>query len=431
MGVELRECRVCGIEKPYTTEFRHGHRRCNECARTDARKRRAALYQNPLYPEIRKAQRDKVSEALALRRHKAENLFLLDQIKSAHCADCDLSFPPYVMDFDHLNPETKDFDINRSGTRAWTRILQEVAKCDLVCARCHRLRTWSRKGSPKYVSSQRRLITELKSVPCTDCQSSFHYCQMDFDHVRGKKTHAIGNFVGGRAELLREVAKCDVVCANCHRLRTQVQQYGGYRKSAVADVAVPWKYKSYKNPSRSVMDTPKKRATKHQPWHNLLGDLPDNEVAKVAGVSPSVVTARRIAQGIPRVPRSKRGTPPQFWHALVGTQSDHEVAALAGISFSAVAAYRRRIGTMSFRAARPKNKPPVVYQSPPQPRAWHHAAGTAPDKQVAKAYGISIASVSTYRKRLGIAAYRFRSSVYIPLTLGGQVSNQMEQNSEQ
>jgi hypothetical protein len=44
---------------------------------------------------------------------------------------------------------------------------------------------------------------------------------MDFDHRPGEiKVREISMFTAGFAALKREIAKCDLVCANCHRLRT-------------------------------------------------------------------------------------------------------------------------------------------------------------------------------------------------------------------
>ena len=64
-------------------------------------------------------------------------------------------------------------------------------------------------------------LAALKDHPCTDCHGVFHHAAMDFDHVRGEKLFCIAANKGGtRASLLAEVAKCDVVCANCHRVRT-------------------------------------------------------------------------------------------------------------------------------------------------------------------------------------------------------------------
>lgn len=68
---------------------------------------------------------------------------LLNEIKSVPCKDCNKQFPPYVMDFDHL--EDKKFNIGTSINRfSWETILTEVNKCDIVCANCHRIRTHRR-----------------------------------------------------------------------------------------------------------------------------------------------------------------------------------------------------------------------------------------------------------------------------------------------
>lgn len=68
----------------------------------------------------------------------------------------------------------------------------------------------------------RSLIIELKSVPCTDCGNRFPYYVMDFDHVRGDKQRNISQLVhaGATDQMLAEIEKCEVVCANCHRIRT-------------------------------------------------------------------------------------------------------------------------------------------------------------------------------------------------------------------
>jgi len=68
-----------------------------------------------------------------------------------------------------------------------------------------------------------KIIDQLKSHPCTDCRGVFPPCAMDYDHVRGEKNFnmslaRIGNYTAER--ILAEVAKCDLVCANCHRIRT-------------------------------------------------------------------------------------------------------------------------------------------------------------------------------------------------------------------
>jgi len=51
------------------------------------------------------------------------------------------------MDFDHRDGTTKVQGVTRMVSRAGTdRILAEAAKCDIVCANCHRLRTFNRRS---------------------------------------------------------------------------------------------------------------------------------------------------------------------------------------------------------------------------------------------------------------------------------------------
>lgn len=74
----------------------------------------------------------------------------------------------------------------------------------------------------------RAWIDGLKARPCTDCGRRFHPVAMDFDHVRGKKLkHISGMWSWERSKVLVELAKCELVCSNCHRVRTfeRGQQY--------------------------------------------------------------------------------------------------------------------------------------------------------------------------------------------------------------
>lgn len=76
----------------------------------------------------------------------------------------------------------------------------------------------------------RTLIDQLKSMPCADCGGTFDPVCMDFDHRPGTaKRRAVGKMAGkfSEAAILAEIAKCDVVCANCHRLRTKTRATGG------------------------------------------------------------------------------------------------------------------------------------------------------------------------------------------------------------
>ena len=58
---------------------------------------------------------------------------------------------------------------------------------------------------------------------CADCGIKYHYSQMDFDHIDGKKKHNLARYANSAVSLKtikEEIKKCEVVCANCHRYRT-------------------------------------------------------------------------------------------------------------------------------------------------------------------------------------------------------------------
>jgi hypothetical protein len=84
------------------------------------------------------------------------------------------------------------------------------------------LRKQDRSGHiRKGLQEHREVIAKAKDVPCMDCKNRFSSVCMDFDHVRGKKSFTIAGVMHYKLErLVAEIAKCDVVCANCHRLRT-------------------------------------------------------------------------------------------------------------------------------------------------------------------------------------------------------------------
>lgn len=70
---------------------------------------------------------------------------------------------------------------------------------------------------------------KLKNKPCQDCKQNFHPFAMDFDHRdTDKKINNVSTMVGRRfskENILKEIAKCDLVCAVCHRMRTLKRQF--------------------------------------------------------------------------------------------------------------------------------------------------------------------------------------------------------------
>ena len=58
---------------------------------------------------------------------------------------------------------------------------------------------------------------------CIDCGYRDHHAALEFDHVRGEKKFimaALRALRPSRARLDAEIAKCEVRCSNCHRIKT-------------------------------------------------------------------------------------------------------------------------------------------------------------------------------------------------------------------
>jgi len=85
--------------------------------------------------------------------------------------------------------------------------------------------TWVRKRHVNKSSHAQRgnkaFVNNLKSNPCTDCEVTYPPWVMQFDHVKGTKIKGIAHMLGSpRQKLEEELAKCELVCANCHCERT-------------------------------------------------------------------------------------------------------------------------------------------------------------------------------------------------------------------
>lgn len=177
-------------------------------------------------------------------RRQGEALEWLRQLREVPCADCGGTFPPYAMDFDHRDPTQKCFALAGGNVLLKNRdeLVAEIAKCDIVCANCHAVRTYApqmkrkaerrAKGTlrqtPRHRAQRARglhtrdFLFQLRERPCVDCGQRFPPYVMEFDHrdPRTKTFLVAGSWCRSRERILEEAAKCDIVCKNCHRVRT-------------------------------------------------------------------------------------------------------------------------------------------------------------------------------------------------------------------
>lgn len=61
------------------------------------------------------------------------------------CVDCGFNGHPDALEFDHKPGFKKIHNVAHLAMRSWGVTLEEIAKCDLVCANCHRIRTATRR----------------------------------------------------------------------------------------------------------------------------------------------------------------------------------------------------------------------------------------------------------------------------------------------
>lgn len=191
-----------------------------------------------------------------IRKKSADNRASIADLKLKQgCSDCGFAVHAAALDFDHRPGEVKKQQVSWLMLARAEVLQAEIAKCDVVCANCHRVRTFSRRpairsswyetpgcckgcNTPLRGSSsrsfckgcndecrwyRRQLLAKYKiDKGCADCGYAEHGFALDFDHRPGEeKLKGVAVMLGWSWDkIMAEVLKCDVVCANCHRIRT-------------------------------------------------------------------------------------------------------------------------------------------------------------------------------------------------------------------
>ncbi len=106
-----------------------------------------------------------------------------------------------------------------------------MAYKDIIKRReCHKRYYQRNKLLYKEKNARRRkllidFVNSFKDGPCVDCGVKYPSYVMDFDHRDSKtKLTNINQMIHlhsySKNKILKEIQKCDLVCANCHRIRT-------------------------------------------------------------------------------------------------------------------------------------------------------------------------------------------------------------------
>ncbi len=74
----------------------------------------------------------------------------------------------------------------------------------------------------RYTTRNRDFVDGYKAAPCTDCGHTYPPECMDFDHIdpTTKRCNVAALSNNSIDAILAEIQKCELVCANCHRIRT-------------------------------------------------------------------------------------------------------------------------------------------------------------------------------------------------------------------
>lgn len=214
----------------------------------------------------------------------------LRELKTSPCADCGGTFDSVAMDFDHTNRNSKIANVAVLIQNSWGQAIEEVAKCDLVCANCHRLRTKSR-ARIRCLTIQcrynKKIVDAVKELPCSDCKKQYDPCQMDFDHVHGSKVTDPSKLLGGSTDaLLSELTKCQLRCANCHRIKTHRSNAVGVDYEHINEILR--KFIAVRA-SLPIEQDLRQKTRADYPWVHSIGGLSAKEIAANAKVSLNTV----------------------------------------------------------------------------------------------------------------------------------------------
>ncbi len=142
----MRRCRLCGKEIPakYWLDGRRlnlqNRKYCLECSPYRAHNTRRL---HDLPNEVSRQRMTQAARREMFRRYQSkkrqQRKEALVQLLGGGCAICGYSLKcPAAFCFHHRNPEEKSFTFSRQGLLGrWEELLAEVAKCVLLCCRCH------------------------------------------------------------------------------------------------------------------------------------------------------------------------------------------------------------------------------------------------------------------------------------------------------
>ena len=145
--MDSKTCSRCGTAKSVDDFHRHAGRPdgrqtyCKDCK---------SSYGKDWYRKNAHIHRVNVAKQQSTRRRAVAEA--IRAAKSGPCAECGRRFPAEVMDLDHVRGP-KAFPLSAMSRMPLPRVQTEIAKCEPVCARCHRRRTARRKRRRRLIET--------------------------------------------------------------------------------------------------------------------------------------------------------------------------------------------------------------------------------------------------------------------------------------
>lgn len=134
-------CSSCREDKE-TDEFNYRnkiknlrHKRCKACTRKES-----SNWNSNLSTKKRRS-RIESKKSSSYRRAQVYQIKLYEYLHTNGCSFCGEN-NPVVLDFDHIDPSCKEFNLSDSPRKkSWNKILEEIKKCQVLCSNCHRIKT--------------------------------------------------------------------------------------------------------------------------------------------------------------------------------------------------------------------------------------------------------------------------------------------------
>ena len=225
--IRLKTCEACGRPFPgkqvVDGKLRSLYRRrfCLECSPFgDHNTSSAPAGTGPDAAQRRKQRRNASFLRYRRKRRKSDKARLVE-LRGGRCEDCGYDRDLSALQFHHRDGKDKSFSISFT-VRSWNSLVAEVEKCVLLCASCHRLRHVSQASSDPQLLRWRAVkqrAVDSCGARCGRCGRDGPAGLFDFHHLDPSQK-SFGLARGGLwrpwEEIVAELAKCVMVCPNCH-----------------------------------------------------------------------------------------------------------------------------------------------------------------------------------------------------------------------